>query len=247
MDIQSIEANAHHNATFIQASPHIQKNVLDNNNGKYNVTYMLPRGSNLRSVKIYININGLPVSNSPILVNVKTERLREIWKRIALFGDEGSDMGKFCRPWGVAMVRLPIQKDPNHKPIGGDVNQSIPMQTKPFYSWNCTSANKRDYLLTVADRSNNRIQLLKLSVLNNLGNSSPKDNLFSCNYTLNQNVDISVLHMFGSGPGTCPGQFDRPAGIAINSNFGQIVVVDKDNHRIQVRCLFYFGDVNHLT
>src|SRR5690606_9321049 len=128
--------------------------------------------------------------------------------------------------WGVAMVRLPIQKDPNHKPIGGDSTQTIPMQSKAFYNWNCNSANKKDYLLTVADRSNNRIQLLKLSVADLSGSNTPNEGIFSNNFALNNNVDVSVLHTFGSGPGTRNGQFDRPAGIAINSNFGQIVVVD---------------------
>ena len=190
-------------------------------------------------MKIFINVNGLPVNNSPFLATIRTERLRENWKRISMYGEEGADPGKFCRPWGVAMVRLPIQKDPNHKPIGGDTNQSIPMQSKPFYNWNCTSANKRDYLLTVADRSNNRIQLLKLSIADNTGHNTPNENMFSSNFVLNNNVDVSVLHTFGSGAGTRPGQFDRPAGIAINSNFGQIVVVDKDNHRIQVLFDFF--------
>ncbi|KAI2806984.1 E3 ubiquitin-protein ligase trim71 [Blomia tropicalis] len=246
IDIQPIDSTAHHNgSTFMPSIPNIQKNVIDNNNGKYNVTYIIPRGSNLRSVKIYIQINGLPASKSPFLATIKTERVRECWKRVALYGEEGAEPGKFCRPWGVAMVGLPLAKDQNHKPVGGEANQTIPSASKQFYSWNCSSKNKRDYLLTVADRSNNRIQLLKLCVSDS--NSPSENSMYSGNFILNTNVDISVLHVFGSGPGTRPGQFDRPAGIAINSNFGQIIVVDKDNHRIQVfdltgNFLFKFGE-----
>lgn len=189
---------------------------------------MIPRGSNFRSVKIFLSINGLSFNNSPFVAAVKTERLRENWRLIALYGEEGSEPGKFCRPWGVAINRLPLQKDPNHKPLG-DLNHPVfPLSSKPFYNWNCSGLNKRDYLLTVADRSNNRIQLLKLSILD-----SPNSGV-AANLSHHSKVDISVLHMFGTGPGSRPGQFDRPAGIAVNSNLGQIVVADKDNHRVQV-------------
>ena len=58
----------------------------------------------------------------------------------------------------------------------------------------------------MADRSNNRIQIF--------------------------NPDGSFYHMFGS-PGSRPSQFDRPAGVAVD-NKGHIIVVDKDNHRVQV-------------
>ncbi|VDK85505.1 unnamed protein product [Onchocerca ochengi] len=79
--------------------------------------------------------------------------------------------------------------------------------------------------IVVADRSNNRIQIF--------------------------DKEGNFLHKFGS-PGTRPGQFDRPAGIAVNSMAGflkscltcwsydflgrvnEIVVADKDNHRVQV-------------
>lgn len=39
-------------------------------------------------------------------------------------------------------------------------------------------------------------------------------------------------HKFGS-LGSRPGQFDRPAGVACDSQ-RRIVVADKDNHRVQV-------------
>lgn len=40
-------------------------------------------------------------------------------------------------------------------------------------------------------------------------------------------------HKFGS-LGSRPGQFDRPAGVACDSQ-RRIIVADKDNHRVQVR------------
>lgn len=42
-------------------------------------------------------------------------------------------------------------------------------------------------------------------------------------------------HKFGS-LGSRPGQFDRPAGVACDSQ-RRIIVADKDNHRVQVRTL----------
>ena len=196
---------------------------------------MIPRGSNLRNIKIIVSINGLPINNSPFYATVKTERLRESWKRILLYGEEGSDPGKFCRPWGIAIARLPLQHDSTHKPVG-DNQKDIPIPSKPFYTCNNSNLNKTDYLLIVADRSNNRIQSFKLSTANA---SATKPNCYSGN----NKVEISVLNIFGSGPGTRPGQFDRPAGIAINSNLGQLVVADKDNHRIQVYFLLTFSNV----
>ena len=71
--------------------------------------------------------------------------------------------------------------------------------------------------MIVADRSNNRVQIF--------------------------NPDGTFLHMFGS-PGTRHGQFDRPAGVAVD-NKGHIVVVDKDNHRVQVGCV-EFQNTEHL-
>ena len=56
-----------------------------------------------------------------------------------------------------------------------------------------------------------------------------------------------AFQVFGTGPGTRDGQFDRPAGICFNLQLGQVIVADKDNHRIQVfdlkgNFLFKFGE-----
>lgn len=188
---------------------------------------MIPRGSSLRTIKISISVNGLVINqNSPFIATVKTERLREKWKLISVYGEEGSEPGKFCRPWGIAITRLPLVKDSNHKLIDDNSNFStIPINSQAFYTW--ISPNyRKDYLLAVADRSNNRIQLLKLSIFEDSSKQFIQTNV--------NKVEISVLHVFGSGPGTRPGMFDRPAGIAINNNISQLIVADKDNHRIQV-------------
>ena len=86
--------------------------------------------------------------------------------------------------------------------------------------------NNKHYLIAVADRSNNRIQLLHFDA---------------------GTMSIKVLQVFGSGPGTRAGLFDRPAGITINTSLNHIIVADKDNHRIQVfdlsgRYQFKFGE-----
>jgi tripartite motif-containing protein 71 len=211
------------------AIPH---SLLDHNNGKYTVTYTIPRGVKLRQVSVSVAVNGLPITGSPFLVSIETQRTRNAWKRIATFGTEGAQIGQFCRPWGVAIVRLP-NKD------NFDMN------------------GIREYLIAVADRSNNRIQLLKLRLNSNFSktpdrtdsSSSLSNNGYASaapnsSNSSNGDVSLSVVHVFGSGPGTRPGQFDRPAGIAINVNLGHIIVADKDNHRIQVFLLTSYSMSN---
>ena len=74
--------------------------------------------------------------------------------------------------------------------------------------------------IIIADRSNNRVQIFDRSG--------------------------KFMRKFGSY-GTRAGQFDRPAGVAYDSQLNRIVVTDKDNHRIQVfqpdgTFLFKFGE-----
>lgn len=74
--------------------------------------------------------------------------------------------------------------------------------------------------IIIADRSNNRVQIFD------------KTGKF--------------MRKFGSY-GTRAGQFDRPAGVAYDSQLNRIIVTDKDNHRIQVfqpdgTFLFKFGE-----
>jgi hypothetical protein len=214
----------------------IPHSLLDHNNGKYTVTYTIPRGLKLGQVHVSVSVNGLPITGSPFVVSIESQRVRNAWKRIATFGTEGSQIGQFCRPWGVAIVRLPNK------------------EVHPFDHMSNSRRSPgagREYLIAVADRSNNRIQLLKLSLSSAMAStshsSSQSNSTSSIGSNLSNNgfgahgmgnggddVSMSVLHVFGSGPGTRPGQFDRPAGIAINVQLGHIIVADKDNHRIQV-------------
>lgn len=96
--------------------------------------------------------------------------------------------------------------------------------------------DKEGYVV-VADRSNNRIQVKqRRSVF-------PRP---SSRSGLPSSADLTLLsspqtfkpcgafhHKFGS-LGSRPGQFDRPAGVACDSQ-RRIIVADKDNHRVQVR------------
>lgn len=239
-------------AELAQLMSNISMNILDNNNGNYNVTYIIPRGMGITRVRLTININGLAVAHSPFEVVVRTERNNgESWKRVAVYGEEGSEPGRFCRPWGVAMAVLPLQVNPDHDLQS--LNVSIPIHSKPYYNFGTKSSksNLQEYLMAVADRSNNRIQLFKLSVPEpskrdifappGFGSKAPG------NSNKNKEVEITVIHTFGSGPGTRPGQFDRPAGIAINTNLGYLVVADKDNHRIQVCSSIFQYSIDHLN
>ena len=52
------------------------------------------------------------------------------------------------------------------------------------------------------------------------------------------NSDGTFRHAFGVH-GSLAGQLNRPAGVAVNKN-QEIIVADKDNHRIQVFTLEVF-------
>lgn len=210
----------------------IPHSMVDLNNGKYTCSYTVPRNSQITSVIIRIIINSLPIKGSPFLVKVETQRARHPWRRILTYGIEGNEPGHFCRPWGVACVSLNVA---NNNSTNNTNDLSLPLSNDLVSASSSSSStsssppqmNQKEYLIALADRSNNRIQLLKLMINNNATSASTLLPTIS-------SPSISVLHIFGSGPGTRPGQFDRPAGIAINITLGHIIVADKDNHRVQV-------------
>lgn len=193
------------------------------------------------------------MNESPLRVPVQMQK-RQNWKRVCTFGTEGNTIGELCRPWGVAIVKMPAQLfnyQNNSIQLNGSTNdQNLQIETNKLTNnmqilsqqqntCNLTNnlspsldknnqqlSNEKHYLIGIADRSNNRIQLLDYN---------------------SKSQQINVINVFGSGPGIRPGQFDRPAGICINLELGHIIVADKDNHRIQVfsltgRYLFKFGE-----
>lgn len=124
------------------------------------------------------------------------------------------------RPWGVSIVKMPSQLLMNYQnnpsllngqnselSLAIDTNSlntsSINSSSSPTFnttnisnlSSNDAKLNEQHYLIGIADRSNNRIQLLDYN---------------------SKSQQINVINVFGSGPGTRPGMFDRPAGICIN-------------------------------
>jgi len=217
---------------------------FDHNNGKYTVTYNVPilkSGLTPLELVIKINVNGLPINDSPMRIQVQTQK-RQNWKLATTFGSEGNEIGSLCRPWGVTIVKMPSQLLLNHQQSSQQQQQqqdglindnSNGSSNQTHQTPHLTSSNNIDmksieqhYLIGIADRSNNRIQLLDYD---------------------SKTQQINVINVFGSGPGTRPGMFDRPAGICINLSLGHIIVADKDNHRIQVfsltgRYLFKFGE-----
>lgn len=232
--------------------------------GKYTVAYVVPMSRSLPDrLVISVSVNGMPLTGSPFRVPIRQQQ-RTTWRKVLTFGNEGNAIGEFCRPWGVAIVRMPAELSAARRK---DSNGSIKVDTAPFglenLTLNVTSAatspalsvdallatvtssasgaptspstasdntsptlEANEYLLAIADRSNNRIQMFRYDEANN---------------------QLALLNVFGSGPGTRHGQFDRPAGICVNTALGHIIVADKDNHRVQVfdlhgRYLFKFGD-----
>ena len=181
--------------------------LLDHNNGKYIVTYMIPVSRNPpNEVKISIMVNNVLLNDSPFIVPVQLEQ-RQRWTKTLSFGTEGNAIGQLCRPWGVAIVRMPQhlleeQKQQQQYSLSSSSNENC--QQFSCFNLSGTSesnsqstTNTKHYLIAIADRSNNRVQLLDF-------NSS--------------SLTINVLQVFGSGPGTRAGLFDRPAGITINTN-----------------------------
>ena len=81
--------------------------VADHNNGKYTVSYVLPVFRNhVDHVEVTVLVNGMPMTGCPFRVGVQLQQ-RQTWKRLTSIGSEGSQVGQFCRPWGVAVARLP--------------------------------------------------------------------------------------------------------------------------------------------
>lgn len=211
---------------------------------------------------ISVSVNGLPLSSSPFRVPIRQQH-KQTWKKMLTFGNEGNAIGQFCRPWGVSLTRMPPElaksrrrdsdgsvKVDTHNldamanaaakagasmlPVDALLTTVTSTASSAASSSNGSAVNaaapsanaSNEYLLAVADRSNNRVQLFSLD---------------------EATCQLTVLNVFGSGPGTRPGQFDRPAGICFNTALGHIIVADKDNHRVQVfdlngRYLFKFGD-----
>ena len=269
--------------------------VIDHHNGKYTVTYSLPNphAAPYAHVEIVVLVNGVSMIGCPFKVKVRSQQ-RQSWQKVLTFGSEGNSIGQFCRPWGVAVAKLPsilpfseaqTIQDCSVSPdsqgtsssTGKHSNLSSLSQTSPVSpSSNGTNASQTSpssqtdgesssslsptnnstttgtsslpglpsssnstnhvhhsnnntvsgYLVAVADRSNNRVQVFRMDALTS---------------------QLNPLFTFGSGPGTVNGQFDRPAGICLNIALGHIVVADKDNHRVQIfdlcgRFLLKFGE-----
>lgn len=183
--------------------------ITDHNNGKYTVLYSVPVSKAIPSqIEIHVVINGLAVQGSPFRVKVMKQNKTSSWSRAMNYGTEGNAIGQLCRPWGVAIARMPhglIQSGLVH---------------------NENTHSNSTFLVAVADRSNNRVQLFNLDMISK---------------------QMIAFQVFGSGPGTRDGQFDRPAGICFNLQLGRVIVADKDNHRVQVfdlegKFLLKFGE-----
>ena len=270
----------------------ITHSIVDHNNGKYTVTYMIPVSQSRPApghLEMVVNVNGVPIHGSPFKINVQRQQ-RSNWRRLMAFGVEGNMIGQFCRPWGIAVARMPPDfgvtsfnnsskmsssesplvdhltphqytdpydhphhsspllspglmgstasggNSPNGKLLSSNSSSSdvsIGLSSNPSNNSSTNNGlspnskgNNPPYIVAVADRSNNRVQVFKLDL---------------------DSRQMTSVYVFGSGPGTRNGQFDRPAGLCFNMSRGQIIVADKDNHRVQVfdltgRFLFKFGE-----
>jgi len=110
-----------------------------------------------------------------------------------------------------------------------------------------------DIILPYRDRTKLLVWSTEIMIIGNDGDRLNSNNLCrpwgvvcDCEYLFvsdrsNDRIQIydqngTFVRRFGSS-GNGPGQFNRPAGITIDI-WHRIIVADKDNHRIQVYCVF---------
>lgn len=143
---------------------------MDHNNGKYMVTYSCPRSNSAHHLEINITVNGLPLLASPFTVQIEQQPQRQSWRRVLTYGVEGNALGEFCRPWGVAIVPHPFNPSivqGNSKKMATPNSASL-QDAASSLSSSTDAHSKKEYLMAVADRSNNRIQLMKVTIGNNV-------------------------------------------------------------------------------
>jgi tripartite motif-containing protein 71 len=166
--------------------------------------------------QLHVQLRGQHIVGSPFKVYVPKPRdYKEIGCPELVFGGEGGENGKLCRPWGVCC-------DLNGNIIVADRSNNRVQIFRPdgtFYykfgeqgsepgQFNRPAGIAADIMhrIVVADKDNHRVQVFK--------------------------TNGEFLFMFGEN-GSKQGQFQYPWDVDVNSE-GQIIVSDTRNHRIQL-------------
>ncbi|VDP07601.1 unnamed protein product [Soboliphyme baturini] len=225
--------------------------IMDKQNGRYLCSYT-PSVEGEHKVNqgvvelVHIFIRGLPIHDSPFVVNVKCGRDYCGIKAqpIFSFGGEGTANGLLCRPWGITCDRL------GRIIIADRSNNRVQIFDKDgkfltkFGSLGCRSGqfdrpagvavNSHNNIIVV-DKDNHRIQvrlsqMALVSVLSGHGQCPAMTNICGLCYVFTENGDF--LFKFGE-KGREPGRFNYPWDVAVSSE-DVMAVSDTRNHRVQV-------------
>ena len=182
--------------------------INDNKNGQYKISYSLKEQG---SYSIIIKVNGEHVRDSPYDLLVKPFQ----FKPVLSFGRQGSSVGMFNSPWGVAVSdtdEIAMTEGSNHRvqifDSGGNYLRSFGRSGSKTGEFRvprglCFDNNRNIF---VADGVNHRIQIFSW--------------------------EGWYMGMFG-GEGSRDSQLSGPWGLSLDAN-GNIIVADSGNKLIKI-------------
>ena len=182
--------------------------IIDNKDGVYKIIYS-PRSKGI--CKATVKLNGEPVHGSQFIVRVKPFQFRPV----SSFGGEGSSVGKFSSPWGVAV----------------NANDEIAVTDQSNYRVQIFSSEGK-FLKSFGKKGNNAGEFdnPRGITFHNNGNIYVAD-------SLNHRIQIfsgegEFVGSFG-GKGDLDSQLYFPTGLSVDSD-GNIVVADVGNQLIKI-------------
>ena len=182
--------------------------IVDNKDGLYKIIYS-PRSKG--RCKATVKLNGEPVHGSKFFVLVKPFHL----KPVSAFGEQGSSVGKFNGPWGVAV----------------NTNDEIAVTDQSNHRIQIFSSEGK-FLRSFGKKGDNAGELNNPRgiAFHNNGNIFVAD-------SFNHRIQIfsgegKFVGSFG-GKGNVDSQLDIPSGLSVDSE-GNIIVADVGNQLIKI-------------
>ena len=182
--------------------------INDNKDGSYKISYSL---RDQGRYKVTVKVNGQHVRDSPFSCQVKSFQ----FKPVLSFGKEGSSVGMFKNPWGVAVNskdEIAVTDHLNHRVqifnSDGNYLRSFGRQGNKAgkFSYPMGIAFHKNGNIFVADQVNHRIQIFS--------------------------GEGKYVGMF-CGKGSLDSQLNNPCGLSVDSD-GNIIVADKGNKLIKI-------------